>query len=441
LVAATFFREPQYDHPANDGMCRLWYGAPMASPAQRSLPVVEAFDEKQFYLDEFRGHTLLFAIPAAELGRDADYEKLAAVTRALLTNDTRVLIIVSCRDSDRGDQMLRRLQRRLGPLVFRDETMPLFPQRGARASAFSQLDADAFATPAGGTAVLTGIWAALRRGPLFVGIVAGVTHTAASVFAQHVGIRLRVHKLVLIEPEGGVMGSDGKPLSFMDETMLETLLAAGQAEWAGLGPRRETFDTIRAALLGGVTSVNLCALAGTARELFTYEGSGTLFTLQDYCTVQRLGIDDFEEVERLIERGQREGMLKLRTPEEVGAMLVNGYGATIGARHLAGVCALTIDPYVAERAGELVGLYTITRFKGEGVAARLVARVLTDARAAGLAYVFACTTEERAQVFFERQGFRRVSHEQVPAAKWNAYDPQRKAVVAAFRFDLQPASR
>ena len=413
----------------------------MASPAERPLPIVEAFDEKQFYLDEFRGHTLLFAIPAEELAREADYEQFAAVARALLTNDTRVLIVVSCADSSRGEQMLRRLQRRLGPLIFRDETLPLFPQRGARASAFGPLDPDAFATPAAATNALIGVWAALRRGPLCVGVIAGATAAAATVFAQQIGTRLRVHKLILVEPDGGVTGSDGKPLSFMDEKTLETLLATGQAEWAGLGARRETFTAIRGALLGGVASVNLCSLAGVARELFTYEGSGTLFTLQDYCTVQRLGIDDFEEVERLIERGQREGVLKLRTPEEVAAMLVNGYGATIGAHHLAGICALTAEPYTAERAGEIVGLYTITRFKGEGVGPRLVARALADARAAGLAYVFACTAEERAQVFFERQSFRRVSHDQVPAAKWDAYDPQRKAIVAVFRFDLQPASR
>ena len=142
-------------------------------------------------------------------------------------------------------------------------------------------------------------------------------------------------------------------------------------------------------------------------------------------------------MERLIERGQREGVLKLRTPEEVAGLLINAYGATIGAHHLAGICGLLTQPYTAERAGEIVGLYAITRFKGEGVGGRLVARALADARAAGLAYVFACTTEERAQVFFERQGFRRVGPADVPAAKWTDYDPKRKAQVAVYRFDLE----
>jgi len=410
----------------------------MSSAAEKPVQIVEAFDEKQFYLDEFRGRTLLFSLHAQELAREDDYERVAAVVRELLTNDTRVIVLVGTAERDGGEQVLRRLQRRLGPLIFRDETIPLFPQRRARSGAFSELSADAFDAEESGTALLAAIWSTVRRGPLFVGVIAGARPAEATAFAQQVAMRLRVHKLILVEPAGGVAGTDDKQISFMDESMLTTLLSAGQAEWTGLAQRRATFEAIRAALRGGVASVNLCSLAGTARELFTYEGAGTLFTLADYCMVQRLGIDDFEEVERLIERGQRDGILKLRTAEEVAPMLVNGYGATIGAHQLAGICALATYP--RDRAGEIVGLYTMTRFKGEGVGARLVDRVLADARAAQLRYVFASTTEERAQVFFERHGFRRVGHADVPATKWDAYDPQRKAQVAVFRRDLEPTT-
>ena len=101
------------------------------------LPIVEVFDEKQFYLDEFRGRTLLFSVPVEELKQEDDYEQLAAIVRELLTNDTRVLVFVGTPDADRGEQVLRRLQRRLGPLIFRDETIPLFPQRRARTAAFA----------------------------------------------------------------------------------------------------------------------------------------------------------------------------------------------------------------------------------------------------------------------------------------------------------------
>jgi N-acetylglutamate synthase-like GNAT family acetyltransferase len=412
----------------------------MPSPAEKPLPIIETFDEKEFYLDEFRGHTLLFSVPLEELEHDEDYERLAGIVHELLVNDTRVLVLVLVPDSGRGEQVLRRLQRRLGPLIFSDETIPLFAHRRPRAEAFLQLAADAFSAPESAAALLTTIWSVLRRGPLFVGVIAGVSHAEATFFAQETAARLRVYKLILIESEGGITGADGKQLSFMDEQLLATLQSAGEAEWAGLAARRATFDALRAALLGGVGSVNLCALAGAARELFTYEGSGTLFTRADYCRIERVGIDDFAEMERLIERGQREGVLKLRTPEEVADLLINACGATIGAHHLAGICGLLTQPYTAERAGEIVGLYAITRFKGEGVGGRLVARALADARAAGLGYVFACTTEERAQVFFERQGFRRVGPADVPAVKWTDYDPKRKAQVALYRFDLEAAA-
>jgi amino-acid N-acetyltransferase len=249
---------------------------------------------------------------------------------------------------------------------------------------------------------------------------------------------LRVHKLVLVESAGGVASPEGTPLSFMDEAMLTAVLQPGQAEWTGLATRRDTLEAVRAALLAGVRAVNLCALDGLARELYTYEGSGTLFTREDYCRIERLGIDDFEEVERLIARGQREGYLKPRTPAEVARILINGFGAEMGSHHFAGVCGLEIDAYRAERVGEIVGLYTITRFKGEGVGGRLVVRALEEARAQRLRYVFACTVDERAQVFFERHGFASVSADEVPAAKWVGYERQRRARVKCMRYDLEP---
>jgi len=408
----------------------------MARSAVRARHAIEAFDEKQFYLDEFRGRTVLLTLSTDALADDAALADLAALVRELLPNDTRVIVLVGHADAGSGAAIVHRLQRRLGRRIFRHATLPLFPQREARAGAFTQVDGTALTDPAPLSTLLATIWAVLRRGPLLVGVVTGADRVATTRFAASVAARLRVHKLVLIEPEGGVVGADGKPLSFMDEAMLATLLAAGQAEWLGLGARQATLSAVRDALLAGVASVNLCRLDGTARELFTYEGSGTLFTLADYCKVERLGIDDFEEVERLLARGQREGLLKRRTADEVATLLAHGYGATIGAHHLAGFCALLTAPYAAARAGEVVGLYTITRFKGEGIGGRLVARVLADARAAGLAYVFACSTEERAQAFFERHGFQRVAPEAVPPAKWQGYDPRRKAHVAVFRLNL-----
>ncbi|MCK6557254.1 hypothetical protein L6Q96_22160 [Candidatus Binatia bacterium] len=408
----------------------------MVDAMSRAALPASSFDEQQFYLDEFRGRTLLFAIPLEEFTAAASYESFATIVRTLLGNDTRVIVLVSSEGAGDPDQLAHQLRRRVAAHVFRNEVRRLFPTREQRHGAFLPLDPAAFAAPGSATAALAALWNRLRHGPFAVGVLAATARNAAVVYAQHVASRLRVHKLVIVEPEGGVAGTDRKQISFMDEAMLEALLETGEAEWTGLAARRHTFEAARAALLAGVGAVNVCSLDGLARELFTYSGSGTLFTRAVYCTVQRLGVDDFEEVERLIARGQREGLLKVRSDDEIATLLVNGYGATIGAHHLAGICALVTEPYTAECAGELAGLYTITRFKGEGVGGRLVAKVLNDARASDLAYLFACTMEQHAAAFFERQGFRRVGTGDVPAAKWSGYDPHRREQVIVLRLDL-----
>jgi len=401
--------------------------------------VTEDFGEKEFYLDEFHSHTLCFAVALRDCEQPGGFEALGRVLRELIANQTRVIVLLGVPERGRDlPAALGRVRRRLQRLVLTEETARRFPAVRGRRSA-SESFADLSRRRVGDQdllASLTTAWLTLRQQPLLVGLV---EQPRLIDLAQRLAGRLRVHKLVLVEAEGGISSAAGTPLSFMDETMLSAVLQPGQAEWAGLATRRATLDAVRAALLAGVRAVNLCTLEGLARELYTYEGSGTLFTHEDYCRVERLGIDDFEEVERLIARGQREGYLKPRTPADVARVLINGFGAEIGSHQFAGVCGLEVDAYRDERVGEIVSLYTITRFKGEGVGGRLVARALAEARALGLRYVFACTVDERAQLFFERQGFVSVSPDDVPAAKWDGYERQRRSRLKVMRYDLEPA--
>jgi amino-acid N-acetyltransferase len=407
----------------------------VATAVSRSTEVAEQFGEKEFYLDDFRAHTLCFAVRSADCERGAGGDVLGNVARELIHNDTRILLLLGVEERKDADTRLTRLRRRLQRAVVREETRHHFPSargRGAHSQWWADLRLDT--APEGLNAVPERIWQHLRSRPLLVALV---PQADLADLAQRLAGRLRVHKLVLVEPEGGISSPAGQ-ISFMDEAMLTAALQTGEAEWAGLARRRRTLESARAALRGGVYSVNLCSLDGLARELYTYEGSGTLFTREDYCRIERLGIDDFEEVERLIARGTREGYLKKRSPAEVAHLLLNGFGATIGAHHFAGVCGLETERYAADRAGELVGLYTITRFKGEGVGGRLIAKVLQEAVQEGLRYVFACTVEPRAQAFFERQGFRPVRTSEVPASKWIGYDESRLERLRVFRIDLVP---
>jgi amino-acid N-acetyltransferase len=400
------------------------------TPPWRDAP--REFGEKSFYLDEFRARTLCVSAYLAECEREL--RALGEVLGELARNDTRVILLLGISHSADPAAWSRRLRRRLGRILPAEQKTSWFRlARGRRRLGQSIVDLTAAKRAADMQDVLTRVWTVLRHRPLLVALVG---EDELIDIARRVAARLRVHKLVIAEDAGGISSPSADQMSFMDEEMLNTILRAGEAEWAGLAARRATLAAVRAALQQGVRTVNLCRIGGLERELFTYEGSGTLFTREDYCKVERLGIDDFEEVERLLVRGQNEGYLKPRSEEETARILLNGFGATIGTHHLAGVCALETEAYAAERAGEIVGLYTITRFKSEGVGSRLLDRALLEARELGLGYVFACTIEPRAQAFFERHGFRDVGMDEVPAAKWKGYDRRRLGRLKVYRLDI-----
>lgn len=389
--------------------------------ARRDAPL----DEKSFYLDEFRAHTLCISTRSSD---PRDLDPLLAVVNDLITNDTRVVLLVG--DKPRRPAAKARIGRMLRSRLVTDATAHLFPRRGGRpslAGVVERLD------PQPGPGHLATVWSALRRSPVFVGLV---PETHLLDVGQWIAGRLRIHKWVILDPQGGLRAPGDTAISFMDDSMLVEVLRAGEAEWAGLNERREILEAVRSALRDGVQAVNVCAVDQLATELFTYEGAGTLFTLEDYCRIERLGIDDFEEVERLLQRGEREGFLKERDEAQIAAILLNGFGATIGRHHLAGISGLLVEPYARSKAGEIAGLYTMTRFKSEGVGAKLLRRLLAEAKEAGLRYVFASTTNSNAADFFLRHGFRRVRRSDVPAAKWKGYDRQRLRRVTVLRCDL-----
>ena len=381
----------------------------------------ELFGEKEFYLDEFRGRSVLVAVSPAAAASRLELGPLAAAVRDLVVNDTRVLLWWP-QVGATAERRLRGALRRAKGLGRRRPRPPVSFLR-IREEAFVALDT-----------VRAELWPAFRRERLCVLVADGAGESTFPRSAAALAAALRIPKLVLLDPRGGLLGAAPARLSFVDANVLETLLRHGEAEWSGLGDRRALLVAVGDALRdGGVESVNLCTPEAIGEELFTYEGSGTLFTRGDYCRVAPLGLDDFAQAERLLERGQREGLLKLRSADEISEVLAVGFGATICDRHLAGIAGLLTAPYAPAAAGEIVGLYTITRFKGEGIGERLVSRLVEEGERRGLAYVFACAVDDRAVQFFARLGFERVAPDGVPAAKWEGYDARRRARVAVLR--------
>jgi len=383
--------------------------------SSRSRPA--PFGEKEFYLDEFRGRSVVLALAPALATSRTPLTPLAVTMAELLRNRTRVVLwwpTPSSGVSPRLETLLDGIHRRT---------------RGRRGQVLT-LGSDVVGGPPAGAQVRAALWRCLRRSG--VAAVVGGGDGAFPSVPLDLAATLGVSKVVLLDATGGLTAGRA-PLSFVDENQLATLLHGGQAEWAGLGERRELLTAVRRALGTGIEAVNLCTVRGLADELFTYAGSGTLFTEGDYCRIDRLSLDTFSQAERLLERGQRERVLARRTPDQLAGVLANGFGALVSGRHLAGVGALLTAPYERERAGEIVALYTITRFKGEGIGDRLVGRLLAEAADAALDYVFACAVDAGAQRFFDQRGFRRMPATAVPPAKWVGYDRRRRGRVVCFR--------
>jgi N-acetylglutamate synthase-like GNAT family acetyltransferase len=370
------------------------------------------FTEKTFYLEEFYGKSLLFALvpPAGE--RLAELDSLVRTFRELRRNQTRCIVVASART-------LPRLMRRLGRLAPRGKPPVFNPATGLRSRPYPPDSA------------ITEIWHGLRAGSIVVAGADTADPVDLVVFAQELASRLGVFKLLLLDRAGGLADADGERHSFVEIHRLRRALQHEPSK-----TRRAIVRAAGRAVKDGVPSVNLTSPREVYEELFSFLGTGTLFTETGYGRVRQVSIDDFEEVEALIIRGQNEGFLLRRSEDEIACLLPSCYGYRIADEHLAGIVSLLTEPYRKERAGEITALYTLTRFQGEGVAAELVNEVLKEARQRRLRYVFACTSEERAAHFFARLKFRPATAAEVAHSKWRGYDRDRIARLSIFRYDL-----
>jgi amino-acid N-acetyltransferase len=350
----------------------------------------DGFSEREFYRQEFRGRTLAITLPRAYEG---EAQRLVPVVQELCDAGSRVVVIAH-RPSPAAELL------GADALV---ESIPRF-----EAEVWRRLVAR------GRVVVALGPFARFPEG------------------CRDVAERLGVFKLVWLDKAGGFVDATGTRHSFIHLGELSELLDASQGDASD--PRARFWREVERTLRVGVPAVNVCSLEALDDELFSYAGSGTLFTSERYVQVRDLGLDDFAAAQDLVRRGASEGYLAPRTQEDVDEILAGGFGAFVERRHLAGICALLTSH--GENAAELASLYALTRFLGEGVGGHLVAFAIERARELAKSYVFACTTQERIAAFFTRYGFREVAQDEVPASKWAEYDAERKARVRCFRFDL-----
>jgi amino-acid N-acetyltransferase len=252
---------------------------------------------------------------------------------------------------------------------------------------------------------IVGVWRGLQSHG-FVDLQAADTGALAS----RIAVAARAHKLVLVGEGLALRSPDGSRASFVDVAS------------AGLPA---TLADVARPLYEGVEGVNLVPPGGLDVELFTYNGCGTLLTLGDYGEVRRLGFADYAAVAALVRRGCDQGYLRPRSEAEIDLLLPRALGFFVTGNVPAGVVGIDAASYTDVGLGEVEALYTISRFKGEGVGRRLVTALDQVASDSGLAGLFSVTSSEEAAAFFESCGYKRVAAADLPEAKWVDYPPGR----------------
>jgi amino-acid N-acetyltransferase len=358
-------------------------------------PVAVPAAERAFYVAEFAGATIVVALRESELA-EGEVDRVAT---ALAEGASRLVLVAG---GEPGADGPPGSSPGPGPDVWVTD---------------DDLD------PSG----LAGLWLAVADAPR---VTVRTPEVRRSVVAAHLAASLRALKLVITDDQGGW----GRPArSFADVRTHRDAYRSQLADRQG----GQVVEAVEVALAGGVSSVNLCRADELDRELFTFDGTGTLFTSGGYVALAPLRIDDLAAVEDLVAQGTADGVLRPRSRLEVARLAATGLGAkVVGSGHLAGVVGLETEPYRAEGVGEVAGLYTVSRFSGSGAGGLLVEGLLERAAALGLRAVFAVTVSQPAAELFTRKGFREVAPGSLPEAKWLGYDPERLRSARAFWADL-----
>ncbi len=354
---------------------------------------LRSFSEREFYLAEFRRRSIGIIWPSEEPLDSA----CADVVGELVRNQSRVVVMSP------NDAVFSELTR-VSPIDFREEN------------------------------VAPRLWRQLREHGS-AGLKMGDATLAEECLRAVLDLRLS--KVVWIQSAPLVERASGAGrVSVVDLAHLEALLGDPPSNSSSLRVRQgqeKLLGTIRAMIEGGLPAVNVCAGEDLARELFTYAGAGMFFTRDRYAEVRPLALDDYDPASDLIERGEADGFLVPRSPAARDAVLAHGVGVFVEGRYLAGIGSLI--PHLDEGAIEVASLFALTRYVGEGVGGQIVRYAIERARSEKIAYLFSCTTSDRVVGFFEGYGFSVVGHDQVPKAKWEGYDPDRRARVKCLRFD------
>jgi amino-acid N-acetyltransferase len=241
--------------------------------------------------------------------------------------------------------------------------------------------------------------------------------------ASATAIALDADKLIFLTENGGVADTDGTLLTEITESRARQILDAQYLSADAAGYLRYALR----ACDGGVARAHIVpfSLDGSVLlELFLHDGVGSMVVEETLEALREATQDDVGGLLALIRPLEDDGTLVRRDrgliEREVENFTVIEHDGVIF-----GCAALYAFP--DDRMGELACLAVNPGVQGKGDGERLLQRIEQRARAAGMTKLFVLTT--RTAHWFQKRGFTIGSVDDLPRARKNLYNWQRKSQV------------
>ncbi len=244
------------------------------------------FDEKSFYLEEFYGKSLLFALIPPSGERLGELDSLVRTLRELHRHQTRCIVIVSADTLARADAPA-------GTARAQSRTSAVFnPGAGLRSRPYPPDSA------------VAQIWRALSAGSIVVAAADTNKPGEFTVFAAELANRLRVFKLILLDRQGGLTGASGERISFVELSRIRRCDAQANALARARAQLRAAVRALRRRRRLRQPGRAARRLRGAVQ---LHRRRHALHRDASTASCGPISIDDFEEVEALILRGQTRG--------------------------------------------------------------------------------------------------------------------------------------
>lgn len=241
--------------------------------------------------------------------------------------------------------------------------------------------------------------------------------------ACSVATALKADKLVLLTETAGIAGPDGELANELTVEDAEGMLASGAVTGDAAFNLRYAVRACR----GGVARAHILSYAldgGLLVELFTHDGVGTMVAPEDLEKMRDAAADDVGGIIKLIEPLEADGTL-VKRPRELIEREIDRFTVLEHDGFIFGCAALY--PFPREKMGELACLTVHPQYQGYGDGERLMKRIEVRAKSAGIERLFVLTT--RTAHFFIKRGYRAATVDDLPPARQNMYNWQRRSQV------------